>query len=135
MTNVHFLGTNANVDLQPILTHLRNPEDDHPQVEIDTICFQFPDPHFKSKHKKRRVVNGNLVNCIAQYVKAGTQVFLQSDIQDLAEDMTQHFASRSAALTLPVTLTLTLALSLTLPLPLPAPASTVPRVTTRPNCS
>jgi tRNA G46 methylase TrmB len=59
--------------------------------QIQAVTIQFPDPHFKARHKKRRVVNPDLVNCLAKYLPAGTLVFLQSDIQELEVDMISHF--------------------------------------------
>ncbi|KAJ1400728.1 putative methyltransferase-domain-containing protein, partial [Ochromonadaceae sp. CCMP2298] len=57
LTNVHFLAVNANIDLEKILTSLVARG-----VSISTVCVQFPDPHFKTRHKKRRVVNPELVH-------------------------------------------------------------------------
>ena len=59
--------------------------------QIQAVTIQFPDPHFKARHKKRRVVNPDLVNCLAKYLPADTLVFLQSDIQELEVDMISHF--------------------------------------------
>jgi len=85
--NVHFLSVNANVDLTEILSSLQNLA-----VPIDTVTIQFPDPHFKSRHKKRRVVNEGLVSCIAKFTsQIGSKVFLQSDIEELQCDMVEHF--------------------------------------------
>lgn len=95
LPNVHFLAVNANIDLDPILSSLCIPEDPAEKVNIDTITIQFPDPHFKNKHKKRRVVNEKLVSCIAKYVNPSTKIWLQSDIEELTEDMTSHFANSS----------------------------------------
>mmetsp|Transcript_17165 Transcript_17165/g.23599 ORF Transcript_17165/g.23599 Transcript_17165/m.23599 type:complete len:159 (+) Transcript_17165:365-841(+) len=61
-------------------------------IEIYFLMIQFPDPHFKSKHRKRRVVNTDLVSCIAKFTsQIGSRVFLQSDIEELQCDMVDHF--------------------------------------------
>jgi len=87
LRNVHFLSVNANVDLTEILSSLQKLS-----IPIDTVTIQFPDPHFKSKHKKRRVVNAGLVSCIAKFTsQIGSRVFLQSDIEELQCDMVDHF--------------------------------------------
>ena len=56
LNNVHFLDVNANVDLPLIMGDLKQQG-----ISVDMICFHHPDPHFKKKHKKRRVVTHELV--------------------------------------------------------------------------
>ena len=68
---------------------------------IKTICFQFPDPHFKKKHKKRRVVNDLLVDTLGRLLpyasdhlsgsSVPTEIFLQSDVQEVCESMAECF--------------------------------------------
>ena len=88
MKNVHFLTVNANVDLDNILSSLMRE-----RVHIKAITIQFPDPHFKTKHKKRRVVNTEFVYGLAKYLQKDTMVFMQSDIEELLIDMVTHFSS------------------------------------------
>lgn len=90
LNNVHFLSVNVNVDLERILFDLKTKGG-----SIDMVTIQFPDPHFKKKHKKRRVVNEKLVNTIVSYLDVGKKVFLQSDILDVTEDMVLNFANNS----------------------------------------
>ena len=49
-----------------------------PRAELDMVTIQFPDPHFKNKHKKRRVVNAALVDTIVRHLAPGKHVFVQS---------------------------------------------------------
>jgi tRNA (guanine-N7-)-methyltransferase len=88
LTNVHFLSVNANIDLNRILGDLKSKGG-----AIEMVTIQFPDPHFKAKHKKRRVVNELLVNTIVSNLEIGKKIFLQSDILDVTEDMISNFAS------------------------------------------
>jgi len=88
LKNVHFLTVNANVDLDNILSSLSQE-----QVHIKAVTIQFPDPHFKAKHKKRRVVNTEFVYCLAKYLHKDTMIFMQSDIEELLIDMVTHFSS------------------------------------------
>lgn len=88
LKNVHFLTVNANVDLDNILSSLMKE-----RVHIKAITIQFPDPHFKTKHKKRRVVNTEFVYGLAKYLQKDTMVFMQSDIEELLIDMVTHFTS------------------------------------------
>jgi len=77
--NVHFIACNANVDLVRICTEYSS--------SIDAVTIQFPDPHFKNTHKKRRVVTAELVNSIASILPVGSTLFVQSDVFDVCEAM------------------------------------------------
>lgn len=88
LKNVHFLSVNANIDLDRILRDLKSTGG-----SIEMVTIQFPDPHFKKKHKKRRVVNELLVNTIVSHLEIGKKVFLQSDILDVTEDMIMNFSN------------------------------------------
>lgn len=85
LTNVEFLSSNANVDLERIMKDIQS------YTDVSTICIQFPDPHFKKRHKKRRVVNKKLVNCIAAHLKRNSFVFVQSDVEEVAYEMSHNF--------------------------------------------
>ena len=82
-------ATNANVDIVRIITDIEAIS------KVDMICIQFPDPHFKTKHKKRRVVKDDFVEAVAGKIKSGTRVFLQSDVVEVIEDMVATFAANS----------------------------------------
>lgn len=86
--NVHYLKSNANVDLNNIFASLSTKN-----IDVNTVTIQFPDPHFKAKHKKRRVVNADLVRTIARNLKPGARVFVQTDIEELGYDMVSYFAA------------------------------------------
>lgn len=91
LKNVHFLSCNANVDLDNILSSITGRNN-----RISFISFQFPDPHFKNKHKKRRVVNADLVHVMAKHLRSGDRLFLQSDIEEVEQDMVSHVSSSPA---------------------------------------
>lgn len=82
LSNIHYIATNVNVDLNRLLgdIHRRN-------IFIKAITIQFPDPHFKRKHKKRRVLDSHVVNTIAEFLPHDSHVFVQSDVKDVAYDM------------------------------------------------
>jgi len=90
---VYFIQCNANVDLDRILTDYTGSDhtNDLPKGSLNSVSIQFPDPHFKTQHKKRRVVNADFIHVLAKYMDAGTQVFLQSDIQEVLDDMRERF--------------------------------------------
>lgn len=83
--NVHFLFSNANVDLGILLASCQQAA-----VDVEMITIQFPDPYFKKRQWKRRVVNPGLVEQMAQYLPQGKRLFIQTDIQDLALDIVQN---------------------------------------------
>ena len=82
-----FVGCNANVDLDRILT-LYYKQGGGP---LETVSIQFPDPHFKSQHAKRRVVTRDLVTTLAKHMPESSIVFLQSDIKEVLDDMRLRF--------------------------------------------
>jgi len=81
LNNLKFLFCNVNVSLDQWLSDL-----DYGQLK--RVSIQFPDPWFKRKHFKRRVLNINLLNSIAKSMTNDGEIFLQSDILKLIESMT-----------------------------------------------
>ena len=77
-----FIGCNANVDLDRLLQKY-----ERFGGEINLVSIQFPDPHFKKQHQKRRVVTPELVQILASHMNEGSQVFIQSDIKDVLDNM------------------------------------------------
>ncbi|KAL6498705.1 hypothetical protein OROGR_028252 [Orobanche gracilis] len=61
--------------------------------------IQCPDPHFKKRHHKRRVVQKPLVESIVDGLVPGGQVFIQSDVLEVALDMRDYFDAESDKLT------------------------------------
>ena len=85
LKNVHFISTNANVNIEKILNDITLCS------KIEMVCIQFPDPHFKTRHKKRRVVNEEFVNILSRCLSSNSKIFVQSDVFDVIEDMVQSF--------------------------------------------
>lgn len=56
----------------------------------------FPDPCYKKKHHKRRIVQPQLVRDMAEALPVGGQVLLQSDVRLLAEEMFRFMAQDDA---------------------------------------
>ena len=55
--------------------------------QLKRVSIQFPDPWFKRKHFKRRVLKTSLINSIARYISPDGELFIQSDIFKLIESM------------------------------------------------
>lgn len=89
LTNLHFLFGNANNTLQPLLASL-------PTGILQQVTIQFPDPWFKRRHNKRRVVQPGRVADLAQYLAPDRTVFVQSDVLEVAEEMVERFSEHPA---------------------------------------
>ncbi|XP_056163141.1 uncharacterized protein LOC115692360 isoform X2 [Syzygium oleosum] len=68
-----------------------NPSGNYLGLEIRQKC---PDPHFKKKYHKRRVVQKPLVDSILDSLAPGGKVFIQSDVLEVAMDMRNLFDER-----------------------------------------
>ncbi|EOA21200.1 hypothetical protein CARUB_v10001547mg [Capsella rubella] len=90
LSNVHFIFANAMVSFEQLITSYPGP--------LEIVSILCPDPHFKKRHQKRRVVQKPLVNSIIQNLKPGGKIFVQSDVLDVAQDMRDQFDEESNAL-------------------------------------
>lgn len=86
LTNLHFLFGNANQSLGELL------EPD----SLQGVSIQFPDPWFKRRHQKRRLVQPQLVIDLANYICSGGYVFLQSDVEAVAVEMVDRLREHPA---------------------------------------
>ncbi len=89
LTNLHYLFSNANNSLTQILASL-------PPNILQRVTIQFPDPWFKNRHHKRRLVQPEIVHNLAFYLPNGGEVFLQSDLEEIAQEMCDRFSSHPA---------------------------------------
>jgi tRNA (guanine-N7-)-methyltransferase len=80
MHNLHFLFCNANVSVQGWMEAL-------PPDRLQRVSIQFPDPWFKKRHQKRRVLQPGLLLAIAAALQPGRELFMQSDVLELIEPM------------------------------------------------
>lgn len=89
LKNLHYLFGNANNSLVPIFESL-------PHQILQQVTIQFPDPWFKKRQMKRRVVKPEMVEDLAKYLAGGGWVFLQSDVEAVAREMCSRFSANSA---------------------------------------
>ena len=54
---------------------------------ITSISFNFPDPWFKKKHHKRRVIQPKLIDSLSNSMKRGSLIFIKTDVRDLFDHM------------------------------------------------
>ena len=58
---------------------------------VSVVHVNFPDPWFKRRHKKRRMVDAALAAHIRKILAPNGQVFFQSDVWDIALDAMETF--------------------------------------------
>jgi tRNA (guanine-N7-)-methyltransferase len=81
--NVHYLGGNASISLRGLL-------ETYPGTVKD-VYIQFPDPHFKKKHRKRRIFQPSLVYAVRDLLPSGGRLYLTSDVLMTARAMRNAF--------------------------------------------
>ncbi|AFY71793.1 tRNA (guanine-N(7)-)-methyltransferase [Thalassoporum mexicanum PCC 7367] len=81
LSNLHYLFCNVNVTLPSLL----------PAGKIHQVSILFPDPWFKRRHKKRRVVQPELVTSLTNLLVPDAEILLQSDIEEVATSMREVF--------------------------------------------
>ena len=60
-------------------------------ASVDRVYINFPDPWFKRRHHDRRMVDAALADGIARVGRPGGEVFVQSDVWDIALDAMATF--------------------------------------------
>lgn len=81
-TNVAVFHANAHVNVKDLAE----------PGAITMFHIHFPDPCFKKRHHKRRILQPRLVRDMAEVLPRGGRVYLQSDVRLLAEEMFRFMA-------------------------------------------
>ncbi len=84
LENLHYVFCNAMLWLDRLLSDISD-------SVLQAVTIQFPDPWFKKKHAKRRMVNSEMVETISNHLSASRQVFIQTDIEPLADEIFVQF--------------------------------------------
>ena len=84
LKNLHYEFCNAMIWLDQLLAA-------KPDGVLHTVTIQFPDPWFKKKHAKRRMVNAEMVETVVNRLAVGGRIFVQTDIEFLADEMFELF--------------------------------------------
>ena len=74
----HFCNINKSLEICP---------SNFPNDLIKTVSIQFPDPWFKRRHHKRRLIQPLLIISLCKILPLGSELFLQSDVLDLMNYM------------------------------------------------
>ncbi|KAI6129927.1 putative methyltransferase [Pisolithus croceorrhizus] len=64
-----------------------------PKHSLSALFFLFPDPHFKTRKHKARIISPTLLAEYAYILKPGGIVYTITDVRDLHEWMTTHLES------------------------------------------
>ena len=54
---------------------------------LKSISFNFPDPWFKKRHFKRRVIQPEFINMLSNLMKKGSFIYIKTDVKDLFAHM------------------------------------------------
>ncbi len=78
--NLYFVFGNAN-------NILNNFQSKFITKNVKSISFNFPDPWFKKRHHKRRVIQPKFINILSNSMQKGSLIFIKTDVKDLFEYM------------------------------------------------
>ncbi len=78
--NLYFVFGNANNILTDVQSKfiIKN---------VKSISFNFPDPWFKKRHYKRRVIQPEFINLLSNSLQKGSLIFIKTDVKDLFDYM------------------------------------------------
>ena len=78
--NLYFIFGNANNILNDVQSKyiIKN---------LKSLSFNFPDPWFKKRHYKRRVIQPEFINNLSNSLQKGTLIFIKTDVKDLFDYM------------------------------------------------
>ena len=62
---------------------------------VKSISFNFPDPWFKKRHFKRRVIQSEFINILSNSMQTGSLIFIKTDVKDLFDYMDCTILSNS----------------------------------------
>ena len=84
--NLYFVFGNANNILNDFQSNflIKN---------LKSISFNFPDPWFKKRHYKRRIIQPELINILSNAMQKGSLIFIKTDVIDLFEYMDYTISS------------------------------------------
>ena len=81
---VHAVFCNANLHIEQLFA----------ESSIDRVFVNFPDPWFKRRHQKRRMVDEQLARQACRVLRPGGELFVQTDVWQVALDALSAFEDR-----------------------------------------
>ena len=84
--NLYFVFGNANNILNDVQSKfiIKN---------LKSLSFNFPDPWFKKRHHKRRVIQPEFINILSSSLQKGSLIFIKTDVKDLFDYMDCNISS------------------------------------------
>ena len=84
--NLYFIFGNANNILNDFQSEfiIKN---------LKSLSFNFPDPWFKKRHHKRRVIQPEFIRTLSNSLQKGTLIFVKTDVKDLFDYMDHTITS------------------------------------------
>tara|TARA_Y100001978_G_scaffold53602_1_gene48124 strand:- start:93 stop:722 length:630 start_codon:yes stop_codon:yes gene_type:complete len=70
-----------------------------PADVVLSVSFNFPDPWFKKKHQKRRIIQPQLINKISQLMAKGGSISIKSDVEELFQYMDMTISNSKSFIT------------------------------------
>ena len=70
-----------------------------PADVVLSVSFNFPDPWFKKKHQKRRIIQPQLIHNISQLMVNGGSISIKSDVEELFEYMDMTISNSKSFIT------------------------------------
>jgi len=84
--NLYFIFGNANNILNDV-------QSEFIIKKLKSISFNFPDPWFKKRHFKRRIIQPEFINFLSNSLLKGTLIFIKTDVKDLFDYMDYTISS------------------------------------------
>ncbi len=84
--NLYFIFGNAN-------NILNDSQSNFLIKNVKSISFYFPDPWFKKRHHKRRIIQPDLINILSNSMQKGSLIFIKTDVKDLFNYMDYTISS------------------------------------------
>ena len=78
--NLYFVFGNANNILNDIQSKFIF-------KKLNSISFNFPDPWFKKRHYKRRVIQPDFIKILSNSLQKGSLIFIKTDVKELFDYM------------------------------------------------
>jgi len=88
LPNVHYAVSNATISTRLWMESCPG--------RLAAVTINNPDPHWKKRHHKRRIVQPQLAEAIVELLPPGGLLMFQSDVLEVAVDMRNHFETASA---------------------------------------
>ena len=84
--NLYFIFGNANNILNDVQSKfiIKN---------LKSLSFNFPDPWFKKRHYKWRIIQPEFINGLSNSLQKGTLIFIKTDVKDLFDYMDYTISS------------------------------------------